>query len=77
MQRRMPAGTQVGVLDEAFEALLVDATEKLVKSTNQRRCRRVAGLLREYRDAEGSNPTLHEYYRRVVGEAFLDAVDQR
>lgn len=77
MQPRMPKHTNVRELDETFEQMLVQATEALVKSTNPRRCRRVAGLLREFRDAQGSNPTLYEYYRRVVQEAFLDALDQR
>ena len=75
--RRLPKTTRVDVLDEDFEKLLVDAVEKLVKAANPRRVRRIDGLLLDFRDEEGSNQSLYEYYRRVVGEAFLDALGTR
>lgn len=75
--RRMPKETAVDALDEDFEKLLVDAVERLVRATNPRRVRRVHGLLLDFRDEPGSNTSLYEYYRRVVGEAFLDAIAQR
>ena len=75
--RRLPKTTRVDVLDEDFEKLLVDAVEKLVKAANPRRVRRIDGLLLDFRDEPGSLPALYEYYKRVVGEAFLDAIGQR
>lgn len=73
---RLPKTTNLDKLDLEFEALLVDAVEKLVRSANMRRARRVHGLLTEFRDAS-ENPTLTEYYKRAVGEAFLDAIAER
>ena len=75
--RRLPKTTRVDVLDEDFEKLLVDAVGKLVKAPNPRRVRRIDGLLLDFRDEPGSLPALYEYYKRVVGEAFLDALGTR
>lgn len=74
--RRLPENTALAVYDPEFEALLVDAVEKFVKSANRRRARRIMGLLTEFRDAS-QNPVLTEYYARTVGEAFLDALTER
>lgn len=76
MQRRLPEGTLLDTLDEALEQRLVERAEALIKSTNPRRCRQIAGLLTEFRDA-GGHPTLYEYYKRAVQEALLDALHER
>ncbi len=76
MQQRLPAGTVLNALDENFEALLESEVDKLVRSANPRRCRRLLGLLTEFRDAS-QNPVLTEYYARVIGQRFLDALTER
>ena len=73
---RVPKDTNLVVIDEEFEKLLVDAVEKAVKAMPVRRARRIHGLLTEFRDLSG-NAKLHSYYRRVVGEVFLDAIGER
>lgn len=76
MQRRMPENTDLQYYDSDFGELLQDAVAKLVRSSNPRRARRIAGLLNEFRDA-GGHPALVEFYARLVGEAFLDSVAER
>ena len=52
---------------------------KLVKAAPIRRVRRIAGLLREFRDAaEGlEHAKLCTYYERAVENALREALDER
>lgn len=71
MQKRIPAGVATEYANPALEALIIDAAQKLIRSTNPRRVRRLLGLLAE--QAHGcTNPAVTEYYRRVAQETLLE-----
>jgi hypothetical protein len=74
--QRLPPQTSLDVWDPELDALIIDAVNKLVKSANKRRARRVIGILTEFRD-KSQNARLTEVYARTAGEAFLDALTER
>lgn len=76
-QRRVPAHINTLVVDPEMETLIVDAVTKLVKGSNPRRCRRIAGLLTEFRDLPGSDPKMFTYYTRLAQEVFIAEIAER
>lgn len=75
-QRRVPESINVHAIDPQMEFLIVDACEKLIKGSNPRRCRRIAGLLGEF-TALTNDPRLVAYYRRAAMEVLLAAIEER
>lgn len=76
-QRRVPEHIDAQQIDPEMERLIVDACEKLIKGSNPRRCRRIAGLLTEFRDLPGSDPKLFVYYQRLAMEVLIASIGER
>lgn len=76
-QRRVPEHIDRQLVDPEMETLIVDAVTKLVKGANPRRCRRIAGLLTEFRDLPGSDPKMFIYYQRLAMEVFIAEIAER
>lgn len=76
-QRRVPEGTLTQMIDSNLELLITDACTKLIKGSNPRRCRRIAGLLTEFRDLPGSDQKMFTYYQRLAMEVLLAEIAER